>query len=299
MRFAPLRSCGAIAHRSATSSKRRSSLSTAWAFSLSLNTRGLAGDLPRHASISAGIAKQSAARHAITSTFAAINMDATVTLRRPPVRVQSQVVRLNEIPGYREAITKERINRNAAFLNIPRQIAKGIVIRNMTARDFLILDELGLITEIQLNPDRPTIAKFCWMLAVKKRFKILFVWHCARLNLLEAQEKIKDYLQATFMDTPGYSGDPNSQLPIASWIAHTAQFCASEFGWDDERTMDKPLRVLNQLINVTKARHDPGYLVNGLRGKVLADRLKRKNEELQLKIARQSLVDCLARRSHG
>src|SRR5689334_706017 len=75
-----------------------------------------------------------------------------------------------EIPGYREAVKREMDIRDAAFLNITADIC-GIPIRQMTPRDYLILDGLGspILDGRIATASREDIVKFLWFLSPEYR----------------------------------------------------------------------------------------------------------------------------------
>ena len=89
--------------------------------------------------------------------------------------------------------------------------------------------------------------------------------------------QLEEYFEATFQDTPG-GRKSKAGLPNASWVAHQCDLIGSEYGWDYKRTIGIPLRVLNQLINCAKLRHDPEYKVNARHGKVECKRLQELNK---------------------
>jgi hypothetical protein len=133
-------------------------------------------------------------------------------------------------------------------------------------------------------------------MAVKKQ-PVKHFWRMLRMDYDAALAAIGKYLENTYQDTPGHSSSAGGP-PSASWLAFECDLLGREYGWDFERTLNTPLRILNQLVNCIKKRYDPDYKVHARSGKVLGNRLKKKNEELQLKLARQSLVDLLARRAN-
>lgn len=204
------------------------------------------------------------------------------------------------IPEYREAIKLERDCRDAAFLNIPADIC-GLKIRQMTARDFMILEGTSNpIISGGGDPSEADISGFLHLMAVNRspwhRFRKLW-----RMDYRKALDAIGKYLETTFQDTPGGSSS-SPCAPTASWLAYQCEQVASEYGWNYEYTMGIPLRILNQFCNLIQKRHSPHYKVHARHGKVLGDRLKKKNEEFRVKLlndARQSLVDILARRARS
>ncbi len=200
-----------------------------------------------------------------------------------------------DLPEFREAVKLENDARDAAFLDIPANIC-GLQIRNMTPLDFMTLDHLGSPVINGGLPSRADISDFLSFMAVKKQ-PVKHFWKMLRMDYGAALSEIGKYLERTYQDTPGHSS-PTSGRPMASWLAFECDLLGREYGWSTEKTLNTPLRVLNQLVNCIKKRYDPDYTVHALSGRVLGDRLKKKNEELQLKLARQSLVDLLARRAN-
>lgn len=185
-----------------------------------------------------------------------------------------------DIPGFREAVKAENDARDAAFLNFPTNIC-GIEIRQMTPRDWLILDGLECpVLSRQRMPDREEISDFIRFMSVKRKPWRHF-WKMLRMDYGEALSALANYFAATIQDTPG--GPKAAGItpgPIASWLAHRVDFLASEYGYSVEYILNMPLRIQNQLMNCTKHRHDPNYRVGGRSGKILSERLQRINGEV-------------------
>lgn len=170
--------------------------------------------------------------------------------------------------------------RDAAFLNIPTDIC-GLKIRQMTPRDFLILDGLG-------NPiisggafSESAISDFLHFMAVNRspwhRFRKMF-----RMNYPKALEELGKYFDSTFQDSPGGTKCAKS-IPIASWFAHRTQFLLSHnLCRTIDEALDTPFRIHNQLINCTIKEINPKYNVHARHGKILSKRLEMKNARLQL-----------------
>ncbi len=187
---------------------------------------------------------------------------------------------LYDIPEFREAVRIETNARDAAFLNIPADIC-GLKIRQMTPRDFLILD--GLENPI-INGGVPTtggISEFLHHMAVNRSPWHRF-WKLIRMDFPKALESIGAYLENTFQDTPGGTKSAKS-LPLASWFAHRAQFLLSHnLCRTIDEALDTPFRIHNQLINCAIKEVNPDYKVHGRHGKVISKRLEMKNARLQL-----------------
>lgn len=181
-----------------------------------------------------------------------------------------------DIPGFREAVKAENDARDAAFLNLNSTIC-GVELRQITPRDFLILDHLGILFALKQRPDRIGLVKLVWMMKARWMLRIYCVWKVWRTPTSKALAQLEEYLEATFQDTPG--GHVTPQIPSVSWAAYICQEMYKAREWEDERTMRTPLRVINQIINLVRMEKDPHYRVNARHGKIEADRLRNLNKK--------------------
>lgn len=164
----------------------------------------------------------------------------------------------------------------------------------MTPMDFIQLN--GIESPLLYGTDytRKDVAKFLRLLSaepIKSNWwaNYKFGTRCRRIDLAKAKEAIDKYLEKTFFDSPGSSA--GAHVGFASWCAHLIDLIASEYGWSADIIMRCQFRVLDQLANCIKKRHDPDAITfNPLSGKI-------RQEHTRLKQARLSLVNLLEKRA--
>jgi hypothetical protein len=154
---------------------------------------------------------------------------------------------MSDIPGYREAIERERDLRAVAYLDLP-EIVCGERVRNITPRLLTVLTVFKSPFIIGGPVDPTHIAQFIWACHVEydpknRRRRNQVCNRVADIPFLRAREEVDEFTAATFMDSP----DGPETIPIASsaaWLIY--RFRRDPFRQPEHITMDIPLRKLYQ-----------------------------------------------------
>jgi hypothetical protein len=189
-----------------------------------------------------------------------------------------------EIPGYCEAVSRERLVRDAAFLALPENIA-GFELRQMTLRDYMVA-RLSPDLRKMINGDTPTpveLATFLWFMSVgytssdkdRKRFMVrcryfyppALPWlHLPRamanwrhnndsaLNrMAETLIEVRQYISETLQDQPPRTSCTDCYTP--SYYSEGVFWCAimaRQYGWTEATTLEMPVKRLFQYLNEIK-----------------------------------------------
>jgi hypothetical protein len=185
------------------------------------------------------------------------------------------------IPGYTQAVQRENQRRDAAFLNLPAHIC-GIDIRQMTLRDFIILDGMDCPFLRGKIPLPHELRFFLWFMSEDYRHgSIIRRWWFYRVtlrkilfNYKEAVERIYEYMDATFQDSGGKGSGIKSYTGYPSaWV----DMFEVEYGWPEEKTLSYPLRKLHQRARNMRMRHDPQAILFNPSDKLISRYLQEKN----------------------
>ncbi len=191
------------------------------------------------------------------------------------------------IPGYAEAIVRERIVRDAAFLGIHESIGPFEVV-SMTLRHWVVLRMMNSPLLRNGTPDPIDLVNFLWLLSPKftrhkgwarrlfdrrcrKHFlppnnyslwntrfsRIKFKLKCEKrlLNAAKMIDSAREYVGETMQDRP--PSQPTLIYEI-DYYSDPAYFCAimgREFGWSQDEVLDTPLKRLFQYLNEMKSYH--------------------------------------------
>lgn len=155
-----------------------------------------------------------------------------------------------DIPGYAEAVKRENDIRDAALLNLNTQIC-GVEIRQMTLRDWIVLDGIASQMFSAETPAMYDIARFLWLLSPKfqkrNRFaRWCFVRSCRKLPYGECVAKIRRFIEDTFQDSPPSSGNAKWSPPQFSFAASVVHSIASAYHWPREIILSLPLKEIFQ-----------------------------------------------------
>lgn len=154
----------------------------------------------------------------------------------------------HSFPGFNEAVAQEQRERTGAYLDLPSVIC-GIEIRQMTPMDLARLTYAG-------NPyvtgygekSYPVAAHFIFQLAIKPfKTPAKALLAIAGNSIEEIDNQIEDYVELTFRDQNS-GGGATEDAPIASLIAWLEYRMFKTFGWDRERTLNAPLRLIWQQV---------------------------------------------------
>lgn len=166
-----------------------------------------------------------------------------------------------EIPGYEDALREERRLREEIFLDVPAVIG-GVVVNHITPSLLARLAQMR--TPFICGGEYNEAETLRFMFAVWSEFvpqshpefndKILMLTALLRQrfpdNFLALEDEIDQFISVTFMDGP--RGGPES-VPYVTGIAwHVYQMAKEPYGWDEQRTLDTPLRKIYQYLRCLK-----------------------------------------------
>lgn len=198
---------------------------------------------------------------------------------------------------YQEAVKRDSDVRDAAYLELTTNIC-GIQIRQMTPKDFLILDGVDspLLYGLKEHATEDHVVHFLWLLSTRYRPGRLRGWvfgrQCkAMINFGLACRGITAYVEDTFQDAPG--GTKSDDTPFASCVAFWVHRISSAYGWDWRTVINTPLKVLFQQLKCIRMEENSKVEVRSRRI------LKLQGERLRLKNARLTLVSLLAKRGQN
>lgn len=177
------------------------------------------------------------------------------------------MLNVQDIPGYRDAIQREAMIRDAAFLGVNESIA-GFDAAPLTLRRWLILRVIESPFIFGGTPTPVDLAQFLWVVnpdynpsgvgrqrflkQCAKRFMppaepVFFATKRWRRRvaekIIEASKVIvaaRKYVEESFIDRPGSS--PGYNAPMYSDAAGICSRMAKDYGFDDNATLDKPLK---------------------------------------------------------
>lgn len=180
------------------------------------------------------------------------------------------------IPGYAEASRKEQESRDLAFCEWPVPLC-GIEAKQFTLTHLLILGNCENAFVSGRVPEPADVAFFLWVVSTdyvpnaKERDKFL-ARICDRVKFVPACGEIMDYLDAAFADAP--AGPAEKGKSYTSFAAVHCDLFASEYGWDDQQTMHKPVARLFQLLRRIQKRHNPRAIQFNRSDRVISDYLR-------------------------
>jgi hypothetical protein len=198
-------------------------------------------------------------------------------------------ISFNEIPGFRVALKRENDVRDAAFLDLTTDIC-GIPIRQMTARDLVILDGLDNPLVCGGLPTPEQLKQFLWLLSPGYRDRAtirrwLFNSRVNALGYLRPYRRCLEYVRDTFQDSPG--GSAVQQRQYAGWCAHMVNAIAINYGWSEElivgteKTPGIPLKRLFQYLKCIRRYHDPQCPMHNPSDKLIGQYIRSKNAKLK------------------
>lgn len=190
-----------------------------------------------------------------------------------------------EIPGYREAVKKERTLRDAAFLDGHEMLCGEIVVPLSLRRliwleqahngficpwkwdsdEQLIAHALALIYFCRPNFQPPNTAKWSFWKAYghalsQHRFSVRVL---RRVGPEKLVEEVTSWLNDAFMDAPVGSADSVGNQSYASYPAYVFdKFGEAGLTYTPEQIMDMPIKRLWQHFRVAAARINDAKLTN-------------------------------------
>lgn len=172
------------------------------------------------------------------------------------------LLNLDSIPEYAEACAEERASRDLALLGDPMPLC-GVLVNQLCPKHTIRLGYCrnGFVTPGKtIGPE--DVAMFLWFVSTGYSFdqkaRDKFVKGIRRLNFDEAVKDIDEYLESSFMDSPGGSGS-GGRLYVAPLAIYVDLF-GHEYGWSCETTMNTPWGTIFQLVKRIRLRYNPKAL---------------------------------------
>lgn len=172
------------------------------------------------------------------------------------------MIGIDEIPGYREAIDRERNVRENAFLGLRERIC-GFPVEPITLRHLIILRgiESPFVNGGECN--KAECARFLWVMRpgfVANPPGPFRRWlHCQqvrRKSLLDLVPGIHGFIDGQFQDAPGTS-QAGYRVQYYSEAAGCVDLLASAYHWTEECILGMPMPRLLQYSKVIMRRLDP------------------------------------------
>lgn len=187
------------------------------------------------------------------------------------------------IPGYREAVVREQIARDEAFIGAP-EIVCGVEVRPFTLRDFALLDSIGspLLYDAS-TADETDLGLFFWIVSYQYQRAIRlrgllervsntlarvvfgltryrFIRRLRHLRSDIAHRSARDYIDAAMMDAPK-GGKADGSPSYWGTVAGVVGILASAFGWAEQDVLDLPCKRVFQYVKIARKKLDPGAVL--------------------------------------
>lgn len=186
---------------------------------------------------------------------------------------------LTEIPGYAEALEKEREFRDLAFCDWQIPLC-GLSVNQFSYLHLLILGNCENAFTEGATPMPEDVAFFLWVVSPEyvpnnpaKRDEFIEAI-AEKVKFIEGCKAIYEYLDAAFQDAPGGGANVPTKV-YTSFVAPICDLFAHEYGWDDQVTMRKPVARLYQLVRRIQRRNNPQAIMfnrsDAVLGKYLAE----------------------------
>jgi hypothetical protein len=186
------------------------------------------------------------------------------------------------IPGYREAVEKERNNRDLAFCLLPIPVC-GLLSHFLTPATYIRLWGCDNAFIHGREPTAEDVAMFLWFISpgysIDAGERHRFIKH--RVASLNAQQVVGDiyaFLAVNFQDSlGGDSGAEGMRKSYTSGIASIVDVLASEYGWSDLAILNMPFPRIYQYLRRIQIRNNPGAPLFNPSDAVLAKWLQSRN----------------------
>jgi hypothetical protein len=169
--------------------------------------------------------------------------DPSIPVRAPKTKIV--------IPGYVEAIASEQRDRSIAFLGLP-ELVGGVKVEPLTPRRFEWLRAVNNPFVCGGEINLAAVLQFIWCMQLlfcidtEKRDAFLELVSLKIASELEQSVKdIETYLELAFMDA---EMGGTASVPFYSGTASLIGRMNEHFGWDMDRTLETPYRVIYQLL---------------------------------------------------
>ena len=176
----------------------------------------------------------------------------------------------DQIPGYREAVARETVGRDAAYLALPRLVA-GVALRPLTLRDYLRLSVEGSPFVAGGKPGRDDVCFLLWHQRAENldgEDHRAFAARFDQVDLALLSAACGEYVSQALVDAPQGSGSrKGAYFGIAARLIRT--FRHEYPGMTRDEVLDTPLDQLWQEDRaITQAHYPTALLFNR------SDRLK-------------------------
>jgi hypothetical protein len=187
----------------------------------------------------------------------------------------------DSIPGYAEAINRETVNRELAFMARPLPIC-GIPIRHLSPRHHILL--VGCENRFMIGGfvRREDVAMFLWFLSpeyqLDRAARDRWLKRTLRgLDYQRATDEIREYIEAVIQDWPASTGAGNGKSYMAP-VATLVDILASQYGWPDEVILEMPLRRIFQYTRAIECRLNPKAILFNRSDRHVSEWLRRRTE---------------------
>ncbi len=171
---------------------------------------------------------------------------------------------LSSVPGYAEAVEREKNNRVFPFLGVHDSI-NGIEVAALTPSHLVLLDGCGSPYIYGLtDPDPARIAQFLWVVqpdfAHDASARDAFVAQHKDQFTPKTADAITEYLTRHLQDAPTPEATAGETKSYFSWCAALVDLFAGRYGWSVEYIMSRPFALLYQLLDAAAFRANPDHL---------------------------------------
>lgn len=163
------------------------------------------------------------------------------------------------IPGYKEAVQREALQREAAFVPVTESI-QGVPVLPLTPLHYSMLDCAGSPFVTGGIPTPGDVIAFLWCVSPDyspngwlRRWR--FARAARRLPYSATVNAIGDYLTEAFADAPGVKAQ-GFRPSYYSGTASMVDLLASQYGWPEDAILRTPFKRLFQYARAIRARHD-------------------------------------------
>jgi hypothetical protein len=167
------------------------------------------------------------------------------------------------IPGYAEAVARERFLRAASFV-ADREYICGVPVLPLSAWHVMALDTIGspFVTQ-QAGVTADDVLNFLWIVSPKYRASALdrrWFWltRVRKLDAPKAVQAIADYVREAYGDSPGGSGCGPSYYSAAAGLVDAL---ASAYGWSEAELLRLPLKRAFQYAKAISTRLNPSAVM--------------------------------------
>jgi hypothetical protein len=196
------------------------------------------------------------------------------------------IIDLNQVEGYADAVERQDLLRDMAFLGVPETLC-GIAVAPMTFRHLLWLQTIRSpfigLSSLEEKTAHLDVAAFFKTLAPLARPSFMmpkspelaaFMKSVGKIKLPNALKGVREFVADTFMDAPGGGEGGNAASYFSVGAAAVHRLC-SKYGGIDPNPMnypsavDMPLKAAFQLFKCLKREENPkAILFNGLSDKI-------------------------------